>query len=103
MKGEANNHYDIQVGQGANVNVQVNGGDINLTSYAYQEPSPDGINPPQTIGGNINVVCSGDYNLLVGGNYTSYIAGSKNETIGTTKESNTVGTVVHRGFTIDLN
>ena len=100
MKGEANNHYDIQVGQGANVNVQVNGGDINLTSYAYQEPSPDGINPPQTMGGNINVVCSGDYNLLVGGNYTSAIMGSKEELIGTTKESNTIGSVVHRGATV---
>ena len=103
MKGEKDNHYDIQVGQGANVNVQVNGGDINLTSYAYQEPSPDGINPPQTMGGNINVVCSGDYNLLVGGNYTSAIMGAKKENIGMTKESNTVGTVVHRGATIDLN
>ncbi len=103
MKGEANNHYDIQVGQGANVNVQVNGGDINLTSYSYQEPSPDGINPPQVIGGNINVVCSGDYNLLVGGNYTSAIMGAKEENIGMTKVSNTVGPVVHRGFTIDLN
>ena len=103
MKGEKDNHYDIQVGQGANVNVQVNGGDINLTSYSYQEPSPDGINPPQTMGGNINVVCSGDYNLLVGGNYTSAIMGAKKENIGMTKESNTVGTVVHRGFTIDLN
>jgi len=100
MKGEANNHYDIQVGQGANVNVQVNGGDINLTSYAYQEPSPDGINPPQTMGGNINVVCSGDYNLLVGGNYTSAIMGSKEELIGMTKESNTIGSVVHRGATV---
>jgi hypothetical protein len=100
MKGERDNHYDIQVGQGANVNVQVNGGDINLTSYAYQEPSPDGINPPQTMGGNINVVCSGDYNLLVGGNYTSAIMGSKEELIGTTKESNTIGSVVHRGATV---
>ena len=96
MKGEADNHYDIQIGQGANVNVQVNGGDINLTSYSYQ----DG---PQVVGGNINVNCSGDYNLLVGGSYTSSIMGSKAETIQGTKISQTTGTVVHRGATIDLN
>ena len=93
MKGERDNHYDIQVGQGANVNVQVNGGDINLTSYSYQ----DG---PQVIGGNINVACSGDYNLLVGGNYTSAIMGAKNESINMTKTSNTVGAVTHRGATV---
>ena len=103
MKGEADNHYDIQIGQGANVNVQVNGGDINLNSYSYQLGS-------DVKGGNINVNCSGDYNLLVGGNYTSSIMGAKTENIGMTKESNTVGSVVHRGgtvvvqgATIDLN
>ena len=96
MKGEADNHYDIQIGQGANVNVQVNGGDINLTSYSYQLGS-------DVKGGNINVNCSGDYNLLVGGNYTSSIMGSKTEGIAGSKTSQTTGPVVHRGSTIDLN
>jgi len=88
MKGEANNHYDIQVGPNANVNIQVDQGDINLRTYGD---------------GKVNVNAAGDYNLLVGGNYTSNILGSKTEYIAGSKSSQTTGSVVHRGSTIDLN
>ena len=53
--------------------------------------------------GKVNVNAAVDYNLLVGGNYTSNILGSKTEYIAGSKSSQTTGTVVHRGATIDLN
>ena len=62
--GSANNHYDIQVGPNANVNIQVDKGDINL----------------QTIEGNMNMNVGGDYNLLVAGDYKVRVRGSITET-----------------------
>lgn len=81
------NNYDIQIGPNANVNIQVDKGNINLV----------------TVDGNINVNSGGDYNLKVKGNYTSDIWGSKRETIAGSKTSNTTMSVIHRGATIDLN
>ena len=85
--GAEDNHYDIQIGANANINIQVDKGNINLV----------------TVDGNINVNSGGDYNLKVAGNYTSQVSGSKLETIEGTKTSNTTGAVTHRGSTIDLN
>jgi len=85
--GGTDNHYDIQIGPNANVNIQVDKGDINLN----------------TIDGRINMNAGGDYNLKVGGNYTVSVAGNTTETIEGTKTSNTTGAVIHRGKTIDLN
>lgn len=51
--GAANNHYDIQVGPGANVNIQVDSGDINLTA----------------VQGTINMFANEDLNMSVGGTY----------------------------------
>ena len=82
-----NNHYDIQIGAGASINIQVDDGDVNI----------------HTIQGKINMNAGGDYNLKVGGNYTVEVAGNTLETIEGTKTSNTTGAVVHRGSTIDLN
>ena len=82
-----NNHYDIQIGANANINIQVDDGDVNI----------------HTIKGKINLNAGGDYNLKVGGNYTVEVAGNTSETIEGTKTSNTTGAVVHRGSTIDLN
>ena len=81
------NHYDIQIGPGANVNIQVDKGDINMV----------------TVDGNVNMNVGGDYNLKVQGNYISKIEGSKRETIEGSKTSNTTMSVIHRGATIDLN
>ena len=83
----ADNHYDIQVGSGANINIQVDSGDVNI----------------HTLQGKINMNAGGDYNLKVGGNYTVQVAGNTLETIEGTKTSNTTGAVIHRGATIDLN
>ena len=81
------NHYDIQIGAGASINIQVDDGDVNI----------------HTIQGKINMNAGGDYNLKVGGNYTVEVAGNTSETIEGTKTSNTTGAVIHRGSTIDLN
>ena len=83
----ANNHYDIQIGAGANVNIQVDNGDVNLV----------------TVTGKINMNSGSDMNVLVGGNYNLVVEGNKTETIEGNKTSNTTGAVVHRGSTIDLN
>ena len=82
-----NNHYDIQVGANANINIQVDDGNVNI----------------HTVKGKINMSAGGDYNLKVGGNYTVQVAGNTSETIEGTKTSNTTGAVIHRGSTIDLN
>ena len=84
---QENNHYDIHVGANANINIQVDTGDINMV----------------TKGGRINVNAGGDYNVRVGGNYTISVDGNKTESISGSKTSNTTGAVVHRGATIDLN
>ena len=81
------NHYDIQIGAGASINIQVDDGDVNI----------------HTIQGKINMNAGGDYNLNVGGNYTVQVAGNTTETIEGSKTSNTTGAVTHRGSTIDLN
>ena len=85
--GATDNNYDIQVGPNANINVQVDKGNINLV----------------TLDGKVNVNAAGDYNVNVGGNYRLKVAGHKNETIEGSKTSNTTGIVIHRGKTIDLN
>ena len=85
--GVENNYYDIQIGAGASINIQVDSGDVNI----------------HTIQGKINMNAGGDYNLNVGGNYTVQVAGNTLETIEGTKTSNTTGAVTHRGSTIDLN
>jgi len=83
----ANNHYDIQIGAGANVNIQVDNGDVNLV----------------TVTGKINMNAGGDMNVLVGGNYNLVVEGNKTETIEGNTTENTTGAVVLRGNTIDLN
>ena len=85
--GSANNHYDIQVGPGANVNIHVDNGDLNLHSAS----------------GRINMNAGGDYNLKVGGNMTVRVAGEFNQIVEGGSIHNTSGTVVIRGNTIDLN
>ncbi len=51
--GAANNHYDIQVGPNANVNIQVDSGDVNIS----------------TLTGKMNLFAGGDMNMKVGGTY----------------------------------
>ena len=85
--GQTDNNYDIQVGPNANINIQVDTGDINLVTKQ----------------GKVNVNSGGDYNVKVGGNYTMTVAGNTAITTEGTKTDNTTGAVIHRGSTIDLN
>ena len=85
--GTENNHYDIQIGANANINIQVDKGNINMV----------------TVDGNINVNSGGDYNVKVGGNMTIAVDGSETKNVSGTTTHNTTGAVIHRGSTIDLN
>ena len=48
-----NNHYDIVIGKGANVNIQVEQGDINMNA----------------LDGRINMNCAEDFNIICGGEF----------------------------------
>jgi len=85
--GQTKNNYDIQVGPNANINIQVDQGDINLVTKQ----------------GKVNVNAAGDYNVKVGGNYTMSVAGNRQIDVEGTTTDNTTGAVQHRGSTIDLN
>ena len=92
--GEENNHYDIQIGPNASVNIQIDKGDMNVVLK----------------NGKMNTNVNGDYNMKVGGNYNLDVRGDYIETISKTKTSNTTEAVNHRGKTfkvvadrIDLN
>ena len=85
--GETDNHYDIQVGPNANVNIQIDKGDMNVVLKD----------------GKLNTNVSGDYNMKIGGNMNLDVRGNTNETVSGSKTSNTTGNVIHRGARIDLN
>ena len=85
--GQTNNHYDIQVGPNANINIQIDKGDMNVVLKD----------------GKLNTNVAGDYNMKIGGNMNLDVRGNKTETVSGNKQSNTTGTVIHRGSRIDLN
>ena len=92
--GDPENHYDIQVGPNANINIQVDKGNLNLVVKD----------------GQLNTNVGGDWNMKVDGNYNLDVRGNLSETISGTKTSNTTQAVLHRGQTfkvlanrIDLN
>ena len=68
-KGESGNNYNIEVGQGASLNVEVNGGNINLTTLNSGADA-----------GDININASRDLNMQVG-------RGMNIDVIGTILES----------------
>ena len=85
--GQENNHYDIQIGQNASVNIQVDKGDMNVVLKD----------------GKMNTNVNGDYNMKIGGDMNLDVRGNLNETVSKDKTSNTTGNVIHRGKRIDLN
>ena len=85
--GQTNNHYDIQVGPNASVNIQIDKGDMNVVLKD----------------GKLNTNVAGDYNMKIGGNMNLDVRGNKTETVSKDKTSNTTGNVIHRGKRIDLN
>ena len=85
--GQSDNNYDIQVGPNANVNIQVDTGDINLVTKQ----------------GKVNVNSGGDYNVKVGGNYTMTVAGNRSISVNGTSVDETQEKAIIRGNPIDLN
>ena len=92
--GATNNHYDIQIGPNASVNIQIDKGDMNVVLKD----------------GKMNTNVAGDYNMKIGGNYNLDVRGAYSETINETKTSNTKEAVLHTGSSfkvkanrIDLN
>ena len=85
--GQTDNHYDIQVGPNASVNIQIDKGDMNVVLKD----------------GKLNTNVAGDYNMKIGGNMNLDVRGNKTETVSGSKTSNTTGAVIHRGARIDLN
>ena len=85
--GKENNNYDIQIGPGANVNIQVDNGNLNVVTKT----------------GQFNFDVGADFNVNVGGNYNLNVQGSETKTVEGTTTHNTTGSTTIRGSTIDLN
>ena len=85
--GTADNNYDIQVGPNANVNIQVDNGNLNVVTKT----------------GQFNFDVGADWNMNVGGNYNLNVQGSETKTVEGTTTHNTTGSTTIRGSTIDLN
>ena len=84
--GQTGNNYDIQIGPNANVNIQVDNGDVNIT----------------TLTGNMNMYAGENFNLAVGGTYT--LAANKIvETSATTTTRSAQGEYHTYGAPIDHN
>ena len=85
--GQPNNNYDIQVGPNANVNIQVDNGNLNVVTKT----------------GQFNFDVGSDFNVNVGGNYNLTVLGNKVEQIEGNHTQDTTGAVTIKGSTIDLN
>ncbi len=81
------NHYDIQVGEGANINIQVDKGKCNIITKT----------------GDMNLNCGNDFNLKVGKDYTLTVEGNMKETVSGRRDSLTSGPWKETGSRIDLN
>jgi len=85
--GKENNNYDIQVGPNANVNIQVDNGNLNVVTKT----------------GQFNFDVGADWNMNVGGNYNLNVQGSETKTVEGTTTHNTTGETTIRGANIHLN
>ena len=85
--GTADNNYDIQVGPNANVNIQVDNGNLNVVTKT----------------GQFNFDVGADFNCNVAGNYNLNVQGSETKTVEGNTTHNTTGATTIRGRTIDLN
>ena len=84
--GATNNHYDIQVGPNANVNIQVDKGNINMAA----------------LDGDINMFANNNMNISVGGTY-KVVAGKILETSRSTTTRSAQGEYHTYGNPIDHN
>ena len=92
-KGEAGNNYNIEVGQGSNVNMEVNGGNINLTTLGSGQENA----------GDININASRNLNMQVGGDMNVNVIGNAIENVGKKKDEFVVENNTKTGKKIDLN
>ena len=96
--GQSGNNYNVEVGQGSNVNIEVNGGNINLTTLASGQDA-----------GDININCSRDLNVQVGRNLTMDVIETITETskkkTQSTQNTHQQNAALHdiNGNRIDLN
>ena len=95
--GEDGNNYNIEVGNGANVNVEVNKGNINLTTL-----SPDVGDININASRNLNVQVGKDMNVSVLGNASEIITGTKDELVQS-KNTKTGSEIDMDAGTINLN
>ena len=84
--GQTDNNYDIQIGPNANVNIQVDKGDINMAA----------------LDGNINMFANNNMNISVGGTY-KVVAGKILETSKSTTTRTAQGEYHTFGNPIDHN
>jgi hypothetical protein len=92
-EGKAGNSYSIEVGEGSNVNVEVNGGNINLTTLSTGDEEAGDININASR--NLNVQVNGDMNVAVLGKSVENVSGTKDEFV--------VDVNTKTGKTIQLN
>ena len=85
--GEQDNHYDIQVGPKANVNIQVDDGNLNVVTKT----------------GQFNFDVGADWNMNVGGNYNLNVLGSETKTVAGTTMHKTSGDTTIIGANVHLN
>ena len=97
-KGVSGNNYNIEVGQGSSVNVEVNGGNINLTTVGTGQDA-----------GDININASRDLNMQIQRNINIDVVGAWTETV---TQNKTESAKIHQmnaeeqdinGNTINLN
>ena len=88
--GTDGNNYNIEVGSGANVNIEVNKGNINLTTL-----SPDV--------GDININASRDLNMQVGKDFNVSVLGNASEIITGKKDEIVTGKNTKTGSEIDMD
>ena len=61
--GQTGNNYDIQIGPNANVNIQVEGGNVNVSAFTSQSG-------PNSVGGDINLFAGKDITMAATGQLT---------------------------------
>ena len=86
----AGNSYNIEVGLGSNCNIEVNGGNINLTTLSAG------------LGGDINMNVSRNLNIQVGGSMNIGVIGQITETCAT-KTQSTLGEHEQNAALHDIN
>ena len=92
VNGLHHNNYNIEVGNGSNLNIEVNGGNINLTTL---QTGADG--------GDVNINASRDLNMQVARNMNVNIIGNNVENVAGKKDEFVIGDNTKTGKNINLN